>query len=229
MRTLVAVAVVLLALPAMARDLPSLRLGTPYATARQQLIRGGWQPVTVPGSDACSPGDERCQGRPEMVACSGTGMAACSFAWRRNGVTVHVFTQGETAPVVSGIERRGGEQPRWSGTGPWESHPQLSWPATPLSVVGRDGSAENVGHVVAFFREIASMGFRCDARDAPGTREVTVSCRRSGAAPRQLMYRGSFVGAGYLVLERLDIDGRRLGERETGRHVRQVLDGRGLT
>lgn len=229
MRTLVAALAVFLSLPAIAQELPSLRSGTPYVAARQQLIRQGWKPVTVPGSDACSSGDERCQGRPEMVSCSGTGMAACSFAWRRSRVLVHVFTQGEVAPVVSGVERRGGEQPRWTGAGAWERHPQLSWPATPLSVVGSDGSTENAGEVVGFFREIASMGFRCDARDSQGSREVTVSCQRSGAAPRQLVYKGSFVGAGYLVLERADIDGRRLGERETGRHVRQVLDGKGLT
>lgn len=111
MRALVIAAAVFFGPPAMAQDSPSLRLGTPYAAARQQLIRQGWETVAVPEREACSPGDERREGRPEMVTCSGTGVGACSFAWRRNGVLVHVSTQGEGVPVVSGVERRGGEQP----------------------------------------------------------------------------------------------------------------------
>ena len=219
---------VVAATPAFGQGLPIIKAGTPYTVARQELLRQGWEPYSSPERGACDPGDERCAGRPEMESCAGTGVGSCIFLWRRNGILAVVGTMGEVRPYVSGVERRGGPpQPAEGGT--WEAHPSLYWPATRLSVVGSDGGADYVSTTMSFFQEINSRGFRCDAKDTLGTREVTVSCRRAGVAPQNLTYRGNFVGAGYFFLEHLDIDGRRLGFRETARHVRQVLAGGGLT
>ena len=77
--------------------LPRLTPGTPYTTARASLIRLGWSPIIADKADWCAPNDERCEGRPEMVACAGTGLAQCAFAWQRGATTMHVFTQGEGA------------------------------------------------------------------------------------------------------------------------------------
>ena len=59
-------------------------------------------------ADACPAGDARCAGRPEMLACSGTGVAACVFTWRRGGALIEVGTVGEEAPSVSGVRCRSG-------------------------------------------------------------------------------------------------------------------------
>jgi hypothetical protein len=40
-----------------------------------------------------------------MVACAGTGMAQCLFAWQRGGVAIEVITAGEDARVT-GMRRR---------------------------------------------------------------------------------------------------------------------------
>ena len=56
---------------------------------------------------ACSAGDARCQGRPEMQACAGTGMANCRFLWQKDGRTIAVMTVGEDA-AYAGIEQVGG-------------------------------------------------------------------------------------------------------------------------
>jgi hypothetical protein len=86
---------------------PTFPNGTSYAEARDSLIGLGWSPVTLPGSDLCSRNDERCAGRPEMHACSGTGLAPCAFAWRRGDTLIEVLTIGER-PVVNGSRCRAG-------------------------------------------------------------------------------------------------------------------------
>jgi hypothetical protein len=48
-------------------------------------------------------GDTRCQGRPEMEACAGTGMANCNFLWKKDGKTIAVYTIGEGEPGVTGL------------------------------------------------------------------------------------------------------------------------------
>jgi hypothetical protein len=42
-------------------------------------------------------GDSRCQGRPEMEACAGTGMANCKFLWKKEGKITAICTVGEDA------------------------------------------------------------------------------------------------------------------------------------
>jgi hypothetical protein len=95
-----------LALPAAAQPaLPQIAPGTPYGDARAALLAAGWQPLRDPEADRCGARDERCAGRPEMVACAGTGMAQCLFAWQRGGVAIEVITAGEDARVT-GMRRR---------------------------------------------------------------------------------------------------------------------------
>lgn len=102
------IAVGLSVAPALAQSgAPSFPPGTSYAEARDSLIGLGWSPVTLPGSDRCSRNDERCAGRPEMHACSGTGLAPCAFTWRRGDTLVEVLTVGER-PVVNGARCRAG-------------------------------------------------------------------------------------------------------------------------
>lgn len=84
--------------------LPRLRKGESYQTVRAKMIKAGWKPFRAPGADRCEKGDRRCQGRPEMQSCSGTGVAACRFLWKRRGKTVAVFTVGEDTAVYNGFE-----------------------------------------------------------------------------------------------------------------------------
>lgn len=84
---------------------PSFPLNEGYASVRQKLLAAGWQPFHAVDADACAEGDARCQGRPEMEACAGTGMANCRFLWQRDGKTVVVMTVGEDA-AFAGIEPR---------------------------------------------------------------------------------------------------------------------------
>jgi hypothetical protein len=109
MRTCVTIlALALSVTPVLAQQgLPTFPRETVYAEARRSLIGLGWSPVTLPDADRCSPRDGRCAGRPEMVACSGTGIAACAFAWRRGDTLVEVLTAGEN-PVVTGVRCRAG-------------------------------------------------------------------------------------------------------------------------
>ncbi len=88
---LLAVTVVALA----AEPLPKLRRDQDYGRTRQALVSAGWEPVTLPGADACMDGDERCAGRKEMFACAGSGLAQCVFTWRRGGTVIDVVTEGE--------------------------------------------------------------------------------------------------------------------------------------
>ncbi|WP_198378243.1 hypothetical protein [Neoroseomonas rubea] len=91
----------MLAVPALAQVAP----GTPYAAARQVLIAAGWEPLRLPDADRCAPRDTRCEGRPEMVACSGTGTAPCAFAWRRGAEEIEVLTTGPDT-IVTGTRQR---------------------------------------------------------------------------------------------------------------------------
>lgn len=98
----------MLLVPAMAQQgLPTFPRETGYAEARRSLTGLGWSPVTLPDADRCPRNDERCAGRPEMLSCSGTGIAACAFTWRRGDTLIEVFTAGEN-PVVTGIRCRAG-------------------------------------------------------------------------------------------------------------------------
>ena len=80
--------------------LPKLKRGVAYQDARQNLVGIGWLPVTLPNADECMKNDYRCQGRPEMLSCSGTGLASCAFTWRRGDTIIAVITVGESDPSV---------------------------------------------------------------------------------------------------------------------------------
>jgi hypothetical protein len=82
-----------------------LARNTPYAVAREYLLREGWQPASTSDADKCEGGDTRCEGRPEMQACAGTGEANCLFLWKRN-TTVIVVTTFADPPLVSAVECR---------------------------------------------------------------------------------------------------------------------------
>lgn len=71
--------------------------GQPYGEIREKLIEEGWDPVVSPDSDVCMEGDVRCANRPEMEACSGTGLAPCKFVWSKDGYNLNVFTVGMDA------------------------------------------------------------------------------------------------------------------------------------
>jgi hypothetical protein len=87
--------------------LPALTRGTPYATVRNTLLALGWRPITLPDADRCPPRDSRCQGRPEMSSCAGTGLANCLFTWKRNNTVIGVSTIGED-PIVDGTRCQSG-------------------------------------------------------------------------------------------------------------------------
>lgn len=77
--------------------LPRLKKGESYASVRTKMIKAGWKPYHSPDADECMTGDSRCEGRPEMKACAGTGLANCAFTWKRRGRMVTIFTIGEEA------------------------------------------------------------------------------------------------------------------------------------
>lgn len=81
--------------------LPKFKAGTPYKTVRAKMIKAGWATYHSKDADTCMEGDERCQGRPEMEACSGTGAGYCTFLWKRNGKMVVIQTAGDDAEFDS--------------------------------------------------------------------------------------------------------------------------------
>lgn len=90
-----------------AEQLPTFPRNADYSEARRSLIGLGYSPVTLPGSDQCEDGDMRCQGRPEMSSCAGTGLAQCVFVWRSpKGSLIEVVTVGENNPGVSAVRCR---------------------------------------------------------------------------------------------------------------------------
>jgi hypothetical protein len=85
-----------------AERLPTFPKRTDYGKARNSLIALGWQPVTMPDAEKCDD-DERCRGRPEMLACSGTGLASCTFTWKRRDTLIEIRTVGEQGNVVDRV------------------------------------------------------------------------------------------------------------------------------
>lgn len=88
---------------AQSSGLPRFAKNESYAKTRVKMLKAGWKPFRAPDADECMSGDERCQGRPEMQSCAGTGMANCKFLWKRKGKTAAIFTVGENA-IYSGHE-----------------------------------------------------------------------------------------------------------------------------
>jgi hypothetical protein len=76
----------------------------PYSAVRERLLKSGWQPASTADADQCVKGDSRCEGRPEMQACAGTGEANCNFRWRKANIVIDVSTITDT-PVVTAISK----------------------------------------------------------------------------------------------------------------------------
>jgi antitoxin component YwqK of YwqJK toxin-antitoxin module len=78
-------------------DLPLFKENESYSSIRTKMIDSGWTPFHSENADTCSEGDSRCEGRPEMEICAGTGMANCKFLWKKNEKTTAICTVGEEA------------------------------------------------------------------------------------------------------------------------------------
>lgn len=85
------------------RPVPSFARTESYAQVRVVLMRDGWQPVISKDADQCMEGDTRCEGRPEMQTCSGSGLAMCRFRWRRDGQQLTICTAGEEQAMFHSI------------------------------------------------------------------------------------------------------------------------------
>lgn len=81
--------------------IPNFKKSESYKTVRTKLIKAGWKPYNSPEAGPCAEGDERCQGRPEMESCAGTGLGNCKFVWKKASRKLAIFTVGEV-PVYSG-------------------------------------------------------------------------------------------------------------------------------
>ena len=77
------------------RPVPPFSRTESYAQVRVVLLRDGWQPLISKDADECIEGDSRCEGRPEMQTCSGSGLAMCRFGWQRDGQQLMICTAGE--------------------------------------------------------------------------------------------------------------------------------------
>lgn len=85
------------------RPVPPFARNESYAQVRVVLMRDGWQPVTSKDADQCMEGDSRCEGRPEMQTCSGSGLAMCRFNWQRDGQQLTICTAGEEQAMFHSI------------------------------------------------------------------------------------------------------------------------------
>ena len=85
------------------RPVPPFARNESYAQVRVVLMRDGWQPVVSKDTDQCMDGDTRCEGRPEMQTCSGSGLAMCRFRWRRDGQQLTICTAGEEQAMFHSI------------------------------------------------------------------------------------------------------------------------------
>ncbi len=81
--------------------LPKFDKNESYTNVRIEMINQGWAPYISEDADTCSENDIRCQDRPEMEACAGTGMANCRFLWKKNGQIIVVHTIMEDAVFSS--------------------------------------------------------------------------------------------------------------------------------
>lgn len=94
---------VMIAGPVAAQDaVPRLAKATFYSEAHSNLLALGWKPAPLPQSErGCSGGREDvCDKYPEAAACSGTGLALCTFLWRRGETLAEVTTYGEEVDMI---------------------------------------------------------------------------------------------------------------------------------
>lgn len=85
------------------RPVPPFARNESYAQVRVVLMRDGWQPVISKDADQCMEGDTRCEGRPEMLTCSGSGLAMCRFRWERDEQQLTICTVGEEQAMFHSI------------------------------------------------------------------------------------------------------------------------------
>jgi len=87
---------------------PALRLkGEPYGQARARLLKLGFEPVRfarTPDFDPCRYADD-CDRYPEVLSCSGTGVAVCQFAFfdRHQRRYILITTYGEEKRRVESV------------------------------------------------------------------------------------------------------------------------------
>jgi hypothetical protein len=104
-RTLIIYLVVLIVIPQFSysqpSDIPKFTKHESYSSVREKMIKAGWKLYVSDDADTCLKGDSRCEGRPEMLACAGTGMANCKFAWEKQENIIAICTVGEDAEFES--------------------------------------------------------------------------------------------------------------------------------
>ena len=86
-------------------ELPSFNTGDGYAQIRKQLLADGWKPFHAAEADTCSAGDTRCEGRPEMQACTGTGLGNCKFLWKKGSTLIGINTIGDGDPSFASLDQ----------------------------------------------------------------------------------------------------------------------------
>ncbi|MGN6355944.1 MAG: hypothetical protein ACTHLU_00490 [Novosphingobium sp.] len=91
-----------------------------YTEVRAKLRALGYVPVSVrerDPPDGICPGFASCRAYPELVTCSGTGIALCQSAFRhkRTRRYIKVWSYGETDKKVDGIEYVAAEELRYWG------------------------------------------------------------------------------------------------------------------
>jgi hypothetical protein len=86
-----------------ATGIPKIEMQTPYAKVREVMLQHGWKPYHGANALPCDSTDARCQGRPEMQACSDVGLGQCSWLWKKNGHIVLIKTQDDD--LFSGASR----------------------------------------------------------------------------------------------------------------------------
>ncbi|UEB52764.1 hypothetical protein LK423_17870 [Burkholderia dolosa] len=74
---------------------PKIKMETPYEKVREIMLKNGWRPYRGQNALPCTLEDKRCQGRPEMQACSDVGIGQCSWLWKKNGRIVLIKTQDD--------------------------------------------------------------------------------------------------------------------------------------
>lgn len=82
---------------AKSEKLPLFAENEPYSSVRNKMLQAGWQPYHAPDAGTCYKEDERCQGRPEMETCTGTGLGNCRFLWIKDGEKASISTIGDNA------------------------------------------------------------------------------------------------------------------------------------
>lgn len=93
-------------------DLPTLKQGSLYASARMSLMKQGYSPVRSDGSGCRFGREDVCKAYPEAEACAGTGLGNCLFVWRRGKQRIEVMTIGEEPDrlTVARVRRRSGRR-----------------------------------------------------------------------------------------------------------------------